>query len=111
MPRYAALVPVSFIILLGCGQPAAAQSGPGCYPHCDFTHYYGPYNYGYVQPGLICYPRCRPDGVCAPDPLCISQQPRGRVTVRSLAGTVTTTSTTSTFYDPSVTVYPPRRRR
>lgn len=106
------------LVLLAAGgiSAAAAQGRQSCYPYCDYTHYYGPYDYRYLRPGLICYPVCNADGRCAPNPACVGQQQRGRITVRSLAGTVTTTPTTATFSDPSVTALPgvrsrPRRAR
>jgi hypothetical protein len=99
-------------LLVGAASPAAAQGPQSCYPYCDFTHYYGPYDYRYLRPGLICYPICGPDGRCSPNPACVGQSTRGRITVRSLSGArVTTTPTTATFYDPSVTAVPGRRRR
>jgi len=48
--------------LLGCG-PASAQD---CSPHCDYWHYYGPYDFSYISPGLIGYPRCDRQGNCSP---------------------------------------------
>jgi hypothetical protein len=37
-----------------------------CSPHCDYWHYYGPYDYSYIQPGLLGYPVCDRRGYCAP---------------------------------------------
>jgi hypothetical protein len=113
MSRFAAIFSVVLVFLAG-PDPAAAQSrANSCYPYCSFTHYYGPYDYRYASPGLYCYPICRADGSCYPNPSCTSQAPRGRITVRSLAGSVTTTPTTVEYYDPSVVAVPgqPRRRR
>ena len=100
------------VLLAGGASPAAAQERESCYPYCSFTHYYGPYDYRYLRPGLICYPICGPDGRCLPNPSCSGQLTRGRITVRSLSGArVTTTPTSATFYDPSVTAVPGRPRR
>jgi len=67
----------------------AALSGPalaevGCAPNCDFTHYYGPYDYTWVRPGLYLYPRCGPTGDCSPYVVSSSHY-RGRVTIRRFA--------------------------
>ena len=93
------------LFLLGPGS-AAAQT-PGCYPYCDYVHDYGPYDYSYVRPGLDCYPRCGPDGSCAPGLACmVSRRSAGTITVRTRApvGTITvrTTPTTATFFDPTL---------
>lgn len=113
MPRFAAILFVGVLVLLAGSHPAAPQSRQSCYPYCSYTHYYGPYDYRYASPGLYCYPICRPDGTCVPNPVCVSQAPRGTITVRSLAGSVTTNPTTVEYYDPSVVAVPgqPRRRR
>jgi hypothetical protein len=50
-------------ILAGTGAAVAEQL---CYPHCDYTHYYGPLDFSYRQPGVFGYPRCGPQGDCAP---------------------------------------------
>lgn len=110
MPRFAAFMLVSAVMLVGGAVPAAAQSRPSCYPYCDYTHYYGPYDYRYVRPGLYCNPICRPDGTCLPNPACSVQGRRGTITVRSYAGSVSTTPTTASYYDPAVT-YPDSLRR
>lgn len=99
------------VLLAGAVSPAAAES---CYPYCSFTHYYGPYDYRYLRPGMICYPICGRDGRCRPNPNCSGRLNRGRITVRSLSGArVTTTPTTATFYNPAArpTEGPPPRRR
>jgi hypothetical protein len=112
MPRFVGTILVGILAVLGGAAPAAAQSHPGCYPYCDYTHYYGPYDYRYIRPGLYCYPLCRLDGSCVPNPACVVQAPRGTVTVRSFAGPVSTTPTTASYYDPTVLPpYPPRRYR
>ena len=73
-------LPVAVILAALCG-PAAAEVG--CFPYCDFTHYYGPYDYTWVRPGLFLYPRCGPSGDCSPYVIGSSRF-RGRVTIRRL---------------------------
>ncbi len=81
MPRIVAAA-VCMLLWFAAG-PAAAEVG--CAPYCDFTHYYGPYDFTYVRPGLYLYPRCGPSGSCLPYMISSGQRYRGRVTVRSLA--------------------------
>ena len=70
-------------LLIGLAlEPAMAEVG--CAPYCDFTHFYGPYNFTWVRPGLYAYPLCGPEGSCSPYLVSSSQRFRGRVTVRSL---------------------------
>lgn len=58
-------------------------SAAECYPHCDYTHYYGPFDFTYVQPGLYGYPRCGPRGDCSPHLVySTSGIRRGQITVR-----------------------------
>ena len=80
MPK---IVAAAICVLVACaGAPAAAEVS--CAPVCDFFHYYGPYDFTYIRPGLYAYPRCGPDGNCSPH-LVYSLPPfRGHVTVRSL---------------------------
>ncbi len=80
MPK---VVAAAICMLVACaGGPAAADVS--CAPNCDFFHYYGPYDFTYIRPGLYAYPRCGPDGSCSPH-LVYSLPPfRGHVTVRSL---------------------------
>jgi hypothetical protein len=94
MPR---LIAAALALLLWFApSPASAQSD--CVPYCDFTHYYGPLDftwvqpggYGpqqsiYVRPGLFLYPRCGPSGYCSPYVLSSWQRFRGRVTVRPVS--------------------------
>lgn len=92
--------------------PAAAQTS--CAPYCDYLHDYGPRDLTYVRPGLFCYPRCFPDGTCAPYSDCsVSGPQRGRVTIRTFAAPVLviTTPTTATYYDPSIASIRPAPRR
>jgi hypothetical protein len=60
-----------------------AVSAAECFPYCDYTHYYGPFDFTYVQPGLFGYPLCGPRGNCSPH-LVYSTTGfrRGRITVR-----------------------------
>jgi hypothetical protein len=54
-----------------------------CFPHCDYTNYYGPFDFTYVQPGLFGYPLCGPRGNCsALLAYSTSGVRRGRITVR-----------------------------
>jgi hypothetical protein len=114
MTKAIAITLAGLAVLLAGAGPAAAQGRQSCYPYCSYTHYYGPYDYRYLRPGLICYPICGPDGRCSPNPSCTGRLARGRITVRSLSGArVTTTPTTATFYNPAAppTQGPPPRRR
>ena len=58
-------------------------SAAECFPHCDYTHYYGPFDFTYIQPGLFGYPLCNARGNCSPQ-LAYSTTGfrRGRITVR-----------------------------
>ncbi len=60
-----------------------SASAENCSPHCDYWHYYGPYDFSYISPGLIGYPRCDREGNCSPylDYVYPGHR-RGRVTVR-----------------------------
>jgi hypothetical protein len=51
------------LFLLGAEDARAADD---CSPHCDFWHYYGPYDFSYIRPGLLGYPICDRQGDCAP---------------------------------------------
>jgi hypothetical protein len=86
MPKYLlALVSLFFL-----APSNAARAEVDCTPHCNYNHFYGPYNYTYVRPGLFGYPRCAPNGYCSPHlvyrysftpepPLRIIVRPRARV--------------------------------
>jgi hypothetical protein len=50
-------------LLLSSG---GAMAYADCSPHCSFTHFYGPSDYSYEQPGLFGYPRCGAEGYCSP---------------------------------------------
>jgi hypothetical protein len=49
-------------ITLGSGAAVAEV----CAPHCDYNHYYGPYDFTYARPALFAWPRCGAGGDCAP---------------------------------------------
>jgi len=62
--------------------PAAAED---CGRHCDYWHYYGPYDFSYISPGLLGYPRCDREGNCSPNLTYVysySGHWHGRITVR-----------------------------
>jgi hypothetical protein len=48
------------------GMSIATASAAECSPHCDYNHYYGPYDFSYIRPGLYAYPVCGLRGNCAP---------------------------------------------
>jgi hypothetical protein len=50
------------LFLLGSGAALADD----CSPHCDYWHYYGPYDFSYIRPGLVGYPICDQRGNCSP---------------------------------------------
>ena len=45
---------------------SAARAEVECFPHCDYWHDYGPYDFTYKRPGLFGYPICDVRGNCAP---------------------------------------------
>ena len=62
--------------------PAAAAD---CINHCDYWHYYGPYDFSYISPGLVGYPRCDRLGNCSPNLIYVSPYPgrwQKRITIR-----------------------------
>jgi hypothetical protein len=77
---FAFLAFVSLGTWFGTGAVSAEEE---CVPHCDYRHYYGPFDFTYVQPGLFGYPLCGPQGNCSPR-LVYSTTGfrRGRITVR-----------------------------
>jgi hypothetical protein len=77
------LAAAGFFVLLFMGtRPAPAAE---CYPHCDYNHYYGPYDFTYVRPGLFGYPRCGPRGDCSPVlDYSVAGVRRGNITIRFL---------------------------
>jgi len=69
--------------LLGSSSVSAAVE---CYPHCDYWHDYGPYDFTYKRPGLFGYPICTPRGDCAPHLVYTYQRgygPRKIITIRT----------------------------
>lgn len=78
VPNHCVLAVLAFFCL-GTRAVSAAE----CFPYCDYTHYYGPFDFTYVQPGLFGYPRCGPQGNCSPQLLLSTTGVRrGRITVR-----------------------------
>ncbi len=68
---------------LGTWSGTRAVSAAECFPHCDYSHYYGPFDFTYVQPGLFGYSLCGPRGNCsALLAYSTSGVRRGRITVR-----------------------------
>jgi len=58
-------------------------SAAECFPYCDYTHYYGPFDFTYVQPGLFGSPLCGARGNCSAHLVySTTGVRRGRITVR-----------------------------
>jgi hypothetical protein len=75
---------VLFSLLFFGLSPARAEVE--CFPHCDYWHDYGPYDFTYIRPGLFGYPICGPRGDCAPYLVYTYQRGyhlRKRVTIRA----------------------------
>jgi hypothetical protein len=54
-----------------------------CAPHCDYWHYYGPYDFSYIKPGMLGYPICDRQGNCSPYLVYTYAGRRyGRITIR-----------------------------
>ena len=62
MPRFSAAGVLC--LLFFAASPAAAEID--CSPHCDYNHYYGPYDFTYIRPGLFGFPVCDRRGNCSP---------------------------------------------
>ena len=78
MPNHFVLAFLAF-----CCVGTRAVSAAECFPYCDFTHYYGPFDFTYVQPGLFGRPLCGPRGNCSPHLVYSTSGFRqGRITVR-----------------------------
>jgi hypothetical protein len=78
MPKHFVLAILAFLCV-GTRPVSAAE----CFPHCDYTNYYGPFDFTYVQPGLYGHPLCGPRGNCsALLAYSTSGFRRGRITVR-----------------------------
>jgi len=72
-------------ILYSIGLGIASASAADCSPRCDYWHYYGPYDFSYVSPGLIGYPVCDRQGNCSPSLIYVHpSQPYRRITIRPL---------------------------
>lgn len=80
-PRRIAVTNFALLVLLaGAAVPAAAED---CGTVCDYWHYYGPYDFTYISPGLFAYPRCDRQGNCSPHlSYFYSNRRYGRITVR-----------------------------
>jgi hypothetical protein len=62
---------------------AGTVSAEDCAPHCDYSHYYGPYDFTYIRPGMFAYPICDRQGNCSPHLIYTYPGHRyGRITVR-----------------------------
>jgi len=74
---------VPAMLLLLCAFGADSAVAEECAPHCDYYHYYGPYDFTYQRPDLYALPVCGPRGNCAPY-LVYSAPPvrRGRIEIR-----------------------------
>jgi len=80
MPNYFAL---AFLALAFSCVGTPTVSAAECFPHCDYTHYYGPFDFTYIQSGLFGYPRCNAQGNCFPQLVYSTTSFRlGRITVR-----------------------------
>ena len=78
MPKHFVLAILAFFCA-GTGAVSAAE----CFPYCDYTHYYGPFDFTYIQPGLYGHALCGPRGNCSPQlAYSTSGVRRGRITVR-----------------------------
>jgi hypothetical protein len=76
-----ALFATAFPALVGLGTGTARAAE--CAPYCDYNHYYGPYDFTYVRPGLFGYSRCGASGECSPRLVySASGIPRGQIVVR-----------------------------
>jgi hypothetical protein len=76
MPRFIAAIIFCSVCLAG------AEAGD-CSHNCDYWHYYGPYDFSYISPGLTGYPRCDRQGNCSPHLIYVYPSYRyGRITVR-----------------------------
>jgi hypothetical protein len=72
-----------FVALAALLAATATAAAAECYPNCDYNHYYGPYDFTYVRPGLYGHPICGPRGECSPYLVySYSVPPRGRIEIR-----------------------------
>jgi hypothetical protein len=85
MLRFFATAVLSLLVF-GSG----ASWAEDCSPHCDYWHYYGPYDFSYIRPGLFAYPICDRQGNCSPRLVYTNsgyQHGRITITVRPLSKT------------------------
>ena len=61
-------VPAVAAAVTAAGLPwgGSAAIAEACAPHCDYNHYYGPYDFTYTGRALFGWPRCDARGNCAP---------------------------------------------
>src|SRR5213083_2328287 len=85
MLRLFAAVLFAFVFF-GC----AARAEVECYPHCDYWHDYGPYDFTYIRPGLYGFPRCGPRGDCSPYLVYTYPRYRYDVTIRARSAPLAT---------------------
>jgi hypothetical protein len=76
LSRFAATLIGSYFFAV-CGAAAVE-----CAPRCDYNHFYGPYDFTYVKPGLYAYPVCDARGQCSPYLVYSGPVRRGRIEVR-----------------------------
>ena len=71
----------TLLVLAVCCR-ADKVSATECYPHCDYNHYLGPYDYSYISPGLFGYLACDRFTVCSPHQVYrYSRTPTGRIEI------------------------------
>ena len=68
----AGLISAGLSGVLGCLFMATAatvtMAADRCFPNCDYTHYYGPFDFTYERPDMVGHlHHCGPQGECAPD--------------------------------------------
>jgi hypothetical protein len=77
--------PVAIAALFAGALLAVPAAAADCSNHCDYWHNYGPYDFSYISPGLVGYPRCDRQGNCSPNLIYVSPYParwQKRITVR-----------------------------
>ncbi len=83
MARFFAAALFAAALLGFCCVGTRSAAAAECYPHCDYVHFYGPYDFTYIRPGLFGYPLCGPRGECSPYlAYAPSRFRNGRITVR-----------------------------
>jgi hypothetical protein len=59
--------PIAVAALLAGALLTVPATAEDCGRHCDYWHYYAPYDFSYISPGLLGYPRCDREGNCPPN--------------------------------------------